>query len=262
MTLNWLDVAPLSFNAMLLLERVQLSWLPGWLKEAELAIALHANPAVRWFFEHKCPEINDWVADLCSRIPPVDDAAVVRCAEEAVMRSVNDLLTYAVAPENYAAQEFLSYDDRELLELADFTGKIVLDIGAGTGRLTFIAAQARARAVYAVEPVGNLRHYLRQQAQLRQLPAVYAVDGTITHIPFHDQFADIVLGGHVFGDEMDAELAECQRVVKPGGQIIFCPGSARAEGKQHEYLLGHGFQYADFIEPPADHVRKYWKTID
>lgn len=262
MSVNWLDVTPLSFNAMLLLERVQLSWFPGWLREAELAIALHANPAVRWYFENKCPEIKDWVNDLCRRIPPVCDPAVVRCAEIAVMNSANDLLTYVVDPSIYDRQQFLTYADEELLDMADFNGKVVLDIGSGTGRLAFIAARAGAAAVYAVEPVANLRHYLRAKADRLSAKNLYAVDGTITAIPFADQFAEIVMGGHVFGDEMEKELAECQRVLKPGGQILFCPGTANAESKAHTFLLEHGFCYADFIEPPADAVHKYWKTID
>ena len=37
MPLNWYDVADVSFNALLLLERVQLSWFPGWVPEPELA---------------------------------------------------------------------------------------------------------------------------------------------------------------------------------------------------------------------------------
>jgi hypothetical protein len=44
MPVNWMDVTSLSFNNLLLLERVQLSWFPGWLPEPELAIALRANP--------------------------------------------------------------------------------------------------------------------------------------------------------------------------------------------------------------------------
>jgi len=37
MPVNWMDVADLSFNTLLLLERVQLGWLSGWLDEQELA---------------------------------------------------------------------------------------------------------------------------------------------------------------------------------------------------------------------------------
>jgi SAM-dependent methyltransferase len=261
MPVNWINVKPLSFNVLLLLERAQLSWLPGWLPEQPFAVALHANPAVRWYLENKNPAIKTWVEALCRQHPPVDDPAAIRMAEETVMESLNDLLTYAVAPQNYADQEFLSYTDDELLSLTDFAGKIVVDLGAGTGRLTFIAAKAGAKAVFAVEPVENLRHYIREEACKIGVSNVYTVDGLITHIPFYDDFADVVMGGHVFGDDMPEELAECERVVKPGGMIIFCPGSADQEGAQHDFLVAHGFACAGFIEPPDLPVRKYWKQI-
>jgi len=50
MAVNLIDTSKLSFSNILLLERVQLSWFPGWLPEKELAIALKANPVVEWFF--------------------------------------------------------------------------------------------------------------------------------------------------------------------------------------------------------------------
>jgi SAM-dependent methyltransferase len=259
MPLNWINVKPLSFNVLLLLERVQLSWLPGWLPEEPLAIALHANPAVRWYLENKNPEIQPWVEAVCSQYAAENNSTAIREAEETVMVSLNDLLTYAVAPQNYADQEFLTYADDELLSLTDFSGKIVVDLGAGTGRLTFIAAKAGAKAVFAVEPVENLRRYIREEARKLSLSNVYTVDGIITRIPFYDDFADVVMGGHVFGDAMPEELAECERVVKTGGMIIFCPGSAAQEGKHHDFLAAHGFTHASFIEPPDLPVRKYWK---
>jgi hypothetical protein len=58
MTLDWIDVTGLSFNAVLVLERVQHSWMPGYAPEQELATALRANPAVEWYLRHKCPQIN------------------------------------------------------------------------------------------------------------------------------------------------------------------------------------------------------------
>jgi len=61
MPVNWMDVADLSFNTLLLLERVQLGWLPGWLDEEKLAVALRANPHVEWYMRHKNPALNQWL---------------------------------------------------------------------------------------------------------------------------------------------------------------------------------------------------------
>ncbi len=57
MPISWMDVTNLSFNSLLLLEKAQLSWIPVYMHvpEKELAIALRANPAVEWYFRHKCP---------------------------------------------------------------------------------------------------------------------------------------------------------------------------------------------------------------
>ena len=68
MPLNWIDVSDLSFNVILLLEREQLSWLPGWLPEPELALALKANPAVEWYLRHKNPDLGPWVDQVMAKI--------------------------------------------------------------------------------------------------------------------------------------------------------------------------------------------------
>jgi hypothetical protein len=64
MPVDWIDVSPLSFNTILLLERIQLSWFPGWVPEGDLALALHANPAVEWYMRQKCPELNPWLDEM------------------------------------------------------------------------------------------------------------------------------------------------------------------------------------------------------
>jgi SAM-dependent methyltransferase len=256
-----MNTADISFNALLLLERVQIAWLPGWgLPRAETALALRANPAVAWFLAHKCPPASAWVEELLAAEPALDGSPdVVRAAERAVLARLEDLLVYALDPACYDAQPFLAWDDRELTGLVDFRGQVVLDIGAGTGRLAFAAARAGAAAVYAVEPVGNLREMIRTKARDLELPAVRAVDGLITAIPFAGGFADVTLGGHVFGDEPDAELAELERVTRPGGMIVLCPGCNDRDDGVHAFLLDHGFAWGRFEEPRDGWKRKYWK---
>ena len=263
MTVNWIDVTNLSFNTLLLLERVQLSWFPGWIPEEELAIALVANPTVEWYLRHKCPEIIPWLDQVrsnhVSEQPPTQET--IHQAEIKILNSINDLVVYVVDPAIYDAQPFLGWDSNELRRLTDFSGKIVIDVGSGTGRLAFIVAE-NASAVFAAEPVSNLRYYLKQKAQAQNLTNIFPVDGLITDLPFPNGFADVTMGGHVFGDHPQAEFAEMKRVTKPGGMLILCPGTSFKQNNTHEFLVSQGFSWTTFEEPQDGLKRKYWKLVE
>ena len=259
MPVNWIDVSQLSFNTILLLERIQLSWLPGWLQEVDFSIALRANPVVEWYLRHKCPDLNPWLDQVMAltRGDPPAESPRIRQAEMAILNQVNDLLVYALDPALYDAQPFLGWNSTELINLIDFSGKCVIDIGAGTGRLTFLAAE-KAEVVFAVEPVANLRYYLKQKAKCLGFNNVFPVDGIITEIPFPSGFGDVVMGGHVFGDQPEEEFMELFRVTKPGGMIILCPGNTDQDNDAHHYLIAQGFQWSRFNEPGDGMKRKYW----
>ena len=115
------------------------------------------------------------------------------------------------------------WDEQYLHRLLDLTGLVVLDVGAGTGRLTFAAAK-KARRVYASEPCDMLREFMRDEIKRRSIPNVRVLDGYVTALPFEDDTFDAVLSGHVVGDFYDEEIAEMSRVVKPGGWLIICNG--------------------------------------
>jgi len=257
-----MDVSTLSFNTLLLLEQVQLSWLPGWLPEPELATALRANPAVEWYLRHKCPALNEWLDRVMAGPGAGEgpDPGETRRAEVRILETIMDLVVYAVDPAVYDAQPFLGWDTNELLSLVDFGGKTVIDVGAGTGRLT-LAVAGKAKTVLAVEPVANLRRYLEQKARAQGLHNVYAVDGLITDIPFPAQTADVTMSGHVFGDRPAAEHDEMARVTRPGGQIILCPGNSDKDNEAHSFLLAHGYEWARFEEPHDGWKRKYWRRL-
>ena len=262
MPADWMDVSLLSFNTVLLLESVQLSWFPGWVPEAQLAISLRANPNVEWYLRHKCPQLNEWLDDVMIKEEgdqphsPED----IRQAEIDILKSINDLIVYVVSPEVYDSQPFLKWNPDELTSLIDFSGRRVVDIGSGTGKIALIAA-AKAKAVYAVEPVANLRLYLRVKAVDLGLSNIFVLDGLITDIPFEDEFADISIGGYVFGDDPDEELQEMLRITKPGGMVILCPGNDDQDNERHSFLVKNGFEWSKFEEPGVRFVRKYWKKI-
>jgi SAM-dependent methyltransferase len=93
-------------------------------------------------------------------------------------------------------------------------GRRVVDLAAGTGKLTEVLAAAGAEVV-AVEPLANMRAELE-----RALPSVRALDGSAEHIPLPDGSADAVVVGQAFHwFDGPAALAEIARVLVPGGVL-------------------------------------------
>lgn len=91
----------------------------------------------------------------------------------------------------------------------------VLDLGAGTGKLTE-GLLALGLRVTAVEPDPDMRAEL-----IRRLPGVRTLDGTAERIPLGDAEVDSVLVGQAFHwFDLDRALAEIARVLKPGGTVV------------------------------------------
>ena len=174
---------------------------------------------------------------------------------------MQDWLIYLLDPERYDHLAFLAWDDNSLLSMADFRDKIVVDIGSGTGRLAFTVVPY-AKVVYAVEPVSNLRRFLLEKRVKLAVDNLYPIDGTITEIPFPENFADILMAGHVFGEHPEQEYQEMHRVVRNGGLILLHPGTnANSEDEAHHFLVNRAFEFYHFEEPGEGLKRKYWKTI-
>jgi SAM-dependent methyltransferase len=93
-------------------------------------------------------------------------------------------------------------------------GSRVLDLGAGTGKLTATLVALGAE-VTAVEPDPAMLTELR-----RALPAVRALPGSAEAVPLADASVDAVLAGnamHWF--DMDVAGPEIARVLEPGGVL-------------------------------------------
>ena len=255
---DWIDVEGLPFETLLLLEDPHVRWLPRDWPENELGVALRAHPSVGDFLRVRLRGDGGWLEESIEHAPDVDATTLRRC-EVAVMARIADWLVYVVRPEAYDAQPFLRWSDEELLGLVDPRGKVVLDVGSGTGRL-LEPLIADAATVYAVEPIANLRRYLKTKFAAHA-GKFFAIDGLVTEIPLPDGTADVTVAGHVYGDEPGREIAELERVTRSGGMVILCPGTNDVDGNGHRALLAAGYAWSVFEEPGDGRKRKYWRTV-
>jgi SAM-dependent methyltransferase len=93
-------------------------------------------------------------------------------------------------------------------------GRVVVDVAAGTGKLTRLLVPSGARVV-AVEPLTEMRAQL-----VEAVPGVGALEGTAEALPLGDSSADAITVAAAFhwfraGDA----LAEFARVLRPGGRL-------------------------------------------
>ena len=93
-------------------------------------------------------------------------------------------------------------------------GRTVLDLAAGTGKLTRLLVPSGANVI-AVEPLPEMRRELE-----RRVPRVATLAGTAERIPLSESYVDGVTVGSAF-HWFDAEkaLREIHRVLKPGGGL-------------------------------------------
>jgi SAM-dependent methyltransferase len=90
-------------------------------------------------------------------------------------------------------------------------GKAVVDLGAGTGKLTRLLAPTGARVV-AVEPIPEMRAHI-EGAEL--------LDGTAEEIPLPDGSVDVVTAAQAFHwFDHDRALPEIHRVLRGGGSLV------------------------------------------
>jgi SAM-dependent methyltransferase len=118
--------------------------------------------------------------------------------------------TYDAARPSYPA-EAISLLSKEL-DIGP--GKLVVDLGAGTGKLTAHLVETGARII-AIEPLAAMRAALQER-----LPVVIALEGTAEAMPLESSSVDVVLSAqawHWF--DGTTALRECARVLRNGGGL-------------------------------------------
>jgi ubiquinone/menaquinone biosynthesis C-methylase UbiE len=139
----------------------------------------------------------------------------------------------------------------ELLDLRP--GRTVLDLAAGTGKLTRLLVPSGANVI-ALEPMHEMRAELE-----RQVRGVATLGGTAEQIPLTDDYVDGVTVGQAFHwfDE-DRALREIHRVLRPGGGVVLI-WNVRDERNELQRALS---RIIDPLEGSTPRRRQRdWKTL-
>jgi SAM-dependent methyltransferase len=142
--------------------------------------------------------------------------------------------------------------DRALRGLADWSDRVVLDIGCGTGfHLPHFAATAAS--VIGVDPHPGLVALARRRT--RRLDNVTVHEGTAQSLPVPDASVDVVhvRWAYFFGPGCEPGLAELDRVVRRGGTAMVIDN----DGSRSTFGTWFRRGYPE-VDPTA--VERFWST--
>jgi SAM-dependent methyltransferase len=154
-------------------------------------------------------------------------------------------LLYRLEPELYDRLVTAEHLHPQILAWLPAHVPRVLEVGAGTGRLT-LPLVARCDQLTAVEPAAPLRELLRRK--LPQPPStVRIVSGFFDALPAPDRSAELVVACSVLTPEPshggDRGLAEMERVCGPGGMVVI------VWPNHLDWLARQGYRYVSFPGP-------------
>lgn len=135
------------------------------------------------------------------------------------IKIVDSLKGYDLVGESYDEQKgYLdSFEQEHILQLLnEVQGKKILDVGAGTGRIS-IPLSDLGGEVFALDSSEEMLKVLK-----RKKPHITTILGDAEHMPFKNNMFDIVLATFMIVHLKDPTrfFDEAYRVLKPGGQLV------------------------------------------
>lgn len=140
---------------------------------------------------------------------------------------------------------------REIEKIRPLEGLDVVDLGAGTGRLTRLLSPL-VRTIHAFDAS---RHMLKTaETSLRNMGLSNWTSNVADHrqIPVKDASADLVIsgwsfcylavwGGDTWKSELERGLVEIERILRPGGTILLLEtmGTGATSPNPPEHLMGY-----------------------
>eukprot|EP00092_Neocalanus_flemingeri_P087828 GFUD01110898.1.p1 GENE.GFUD01110898.1~~GFUD01110898.1.p1 ORF type:complete len:515 (-),score=147.44 GFUD01110898.1:178-1722(-) len=136
----------------------------------------------------------------------------------------------------------------------DFSGKVILDVGAGSGILSFFAQQSGAKRVYAVEASSIAVHAAKLVAANNVDDVIKVLSGKIEEIQLPEQVDVIIsepMGYMLLNERMLETFLHAKKFLKPGGKMFPSRGELYVAPFTDEALYMEQFNQA-----------KFWATQD
>ena len=132
---------------------------------------------------------------------------------------------------------------------SDFKDKIVLDVGAGSGILSFFAAQAGAKRVYAVE-ASNVAEHAQNLAKSNNLSnQITVIAGKIEEIELPEKVDVIIsepMGFMLYNERMLETYLHAKKWLKPDGKMFPSRGELHIAPFTDEALYMEQYNKASF----------------
>ncbi|KAK0064951.1 histone-arginine methyltransferase CARM1, partial [Biomphalaria pfeifferi] len=142
-----------------------------------------------------------------------------------------------------------TYQRAMLANLTDFHDKVVLDVGAGSGILSFFAIQAGAKKVYAIEASSMAQHCEMLVRQNNLQDRIIVIPGKVEEVEVPEEVDTIIsepMGYMLFNERMLESYLHAKKWLKQDGRMFPTQGDLHVAPFTDEALYMEQYQKANF----------------
>ncbi|XP_070507730.1 histone-arginine methyltransferase CARMER isoform X1 [Chironomus tepperi] len=189
--------------------------------------------------------------EILKKVQDVNDSVFIMRTEDSSANQYFQFYGYLSQQQNMM-QDFVrtsTYQKAIHGNFNDFNGKIVLDVGAGSGILSFFASQAGAAKVYAVE-ASNMAQYAQQLVAANNLgDRITVIAGKIEEIDLPEKVDIIIsepMGYMLYNERMLETYLHAKKWLKPNGKMFPSRGDLHVAPFCDEALYIEQYNKANF----------------